>query len=132
MCKKTKHYCFCCAVDLGLYFNLIECDKMTGSFKKRATRASEWTTMAATNAAEVMLMWNWFEFLIKEIVVYQGNYKICTNNEAVQIWPLLNAYLYANMEPMSCVPIPKIRPTACPPKTPRGILTATSGKNTVR
>ena len=28
MCKKTKHYCFCCAVDLGLYYNPIECDKM--------------------------------------------------------------------------------------------------------
>jgi len=74
---------------------------VTGSFKKRATRASAWTTMAATDAADVMLMWNWFEFLIKEIAVYRGNYKICTSNEAVQIWPLLNAYLYANMEPMT-------------------------------
>ncbi len=68
---------------------------VTGSFKKRATRASAWTTMAATDAADIMLMWNWFEFLIKEI----ANYKICTSNEAVQILPLLNAYLYARWNP---------------------------------
>jgi hypothetical protein len=28
MCRKTKHYCFCCAKDLGYYFEPQMCEKM--------------------------------------------------------------------------------------------------------
>ena len=74
---------------------------VTGSFKQKKTKTTGWVPMAAGDAADVMLVLNWFEMLIKEITVYHGNFKICTNNEAAQIWPFLNAYLYANMDKLT-------------------------------
>lgn len=74
---------------------------VTGSFKQKKTKTTGWVPMVAADAADVMLVPNWFEVLIKEISVYHGNFKICTSDEAQQIWPFLNAYLYANMDKLT-------------------------------
>lgn len=62
-----------------------------------AAAPTRWMPCNATLLDKVMVCPNWFGTLIKEETLFDGNTAVQLHNEAPNVAPLLNAYLYAHM-----------------------------------
>jgi len=83
-----------------LLFGQMSKFRIQGGFEMQADANAEWAPVKDTEAAKVVLPVNWFEMLIKEVVLFHNHYKVASSSETRFIAPFLNAYLYKNMDPV--------------------------------
>ena len=86
------------SLGLGTKFNIV------GEFQCRTAAhgndpAGPWLPVTAAEAAKVIVVPNWFDFLLKEIDIFHNNTKINTSNEGRFIFPYLNCWKYNYMHP---------------------------------
>ena len=71
--------------------------KVQGRFERRVNPTDNWEAVPVTDASDIILAPNWFEFMIKSIEIYNVNGMISNHKEANSVPYLLNTYLYSIM-----------------------------------
>jgi hypothetical protein len=80
--------------------------------EKTEGAVKSWKECVAGDYAFSTLVPNWWEMMIKSVKVYHNNHEISATNEPGPIVPLLNAFLYAHMDPQAKI---NLAPVSCHP-----------------
>lgn len=70
-----------------------------GIFQVKAKNENDWKNATNAEVSKVLLPVNWFEMLIKDVVIFNNDFKVASSTGNPNITPFLNAYLYTHMEP---------------------------------
>jgi hypothetical protein len=84
-----------------LLFGQMSKFQIQGGFETQAAAPnSPWIPVKAAEATKVLLAPNWFEMLVKEVVIFHNHYKVASSSETRFVAPFLYAYLYQTMDPV--------------------------------
>jgi len=72
--------------------------RVKGTFQKRKLVTDEWQNCVAADYADVIVMPNWWEMLIKDFEIWHGSTKIASSDEGRFVSQYLNTFKYCFMD----------------------------------